>query len=166
MYSRPSASCCQNEYCNCSKQGCCSTIRAASSTQCTLSSSIVALGQPWKHKLVFFFCQDFFFFESRKEGIREGEGSLQKQGTETETYGKSTCFAMFLKHVSETLTEKPNAGSLMCILLYFSFIWHMFSVAHNVPWSIAWVPSSQAIPGSGYLITAHHLWAFLLYLAR
>jgi len=30
--------------------------------------------------------------------------------------------------------------------------------------SIAGVPSSQALPG--YLITAHHLCAFLLYLAR
>ena len=33
-----------------------------------------------------------------------------------------------------------------------------------VPWSIAGVPSSQELPG--YLTTAYHLCAFLLYLAR
>jgi len=109
MYSRPSASCCQNEWCSWSKQGCCSTMRVASCTECTLSSSIVALGKPWKHEFVFFFWRDSCFFESRKEGIREGGGSLRKQPTEIETYGNSTCFAMFPKHVSETLTENPNA---------------------------------------------------------
>ena len=54
--------------------------------------------------------------------------------------------------------------SWMCVLFYFSFVCLHVCAMPLSSRSIAGVPSSQALPG--YLITVHHLCAFLLYLVR
>jgi len=70
----------------------------------------VALGMPWKHEHVIFL-GGTFFFEARSKERKEvwrGGASLRKQGRGTETYGNSTCFPIFPKHVPGTLRENPS----------------------------------------------------------
>jgi len=70
---------------------------------------VVALGVPWNHEQSFFLAGLCFFVVTvkKKEGSRGGGKSLRKQETGTETYGNSTCFPMFPKHVPKTLKKTP-----------------------------------------------------------
>jgi len=65
-----------------------------------------AKGVPWNHEQSFFFGGTVTV--KKKKGSRGGGNSLRKQKTGTETYGNSTCFPMFPKHVPETLKKNPS----------------------------------------------------------